>query len=72
MAWAGKPSSQQKTAASFKSRSQPKPLPPTENPHAVIPTAVLEQLSRERLATKEAYNLRLQQLLTLHEINKGG
>jgi hypothetical protein len=42
----------------------PKPLPPRENPNPAIPSAVLEQLSREQLpASKEAYQQRLAELL---------
>jgi len=31
---------------------------------------VLEQLASERLPDKESYSLRLQQLLTLHQLSK--
>src|SRR5262245_6147655 len=61
MAWAGKPNSQQKTAASFRSRRQPRPLPPPENPLGV-PRAVMKQLAAERLPA-EAISGRLQELL---------
>jgi len=69
MSWAGKPSSQQKTAASFRSRRQPRPLPPSENP-AGIPRAVMKQLAEERLPV-DAFNARLQELLAAYKLNGG-
>lgn len=49
-----------------------KPLPPAENPHAAIPSGVLEQLGREQLPpTKEAYSRRLNELLAAYKLNGG-
>ena len=43
-----------------------------ENPHGV-PKAVMQALQEETLAgDQRPYDLRLQQLLTLRELNKGG
>ena len=43
-----------------------------ENPHGV-PKAVLKALQQQTLAgDQRPYDLRLQQLLTLRELNKGG
>jgi hypothetical protein len=47
-------------------------LPPPENPHGV-PSYIMRTLANERLsADPQAFNLRLQQLLTLHELQKRG
>jgi hypothetical protein len=49
-----------------------RPLPPRENPMGV-PKAVMRALQQETLAGDlRPYSVRLQQLLTLHELNKGG
>jgi hypothetical protein len=51
---------------------RPRPLPPKENPLGV-PKVVMKALQQETLAgDQRPYSLRLQQLLTLHELNKGG
>jgi hypothetical protein len=71
MSWAGKPSSQQKTAASLKSRRQPKPLPPPENPLGV-PRAIMKQLAQENLTSDPVlWNRRLAELLSAYEKNGG-
>jgi hypothetical protein len=73
MAWAGKPSSRQKTAASLKSRTAPHPMPKlkSDNPTGV-PTEVIKQLSREGLSSDPvAFNARLQELLNAHKTNGG-
>jgi hypothetical protein len=62
MAWAGKPSSRQKTAASIRSRTASKPMPRAtfDNPNG-IPTEVIKQISREGLSSDPvAFNARLQ------------
>jgi hypothetical protein len=47
-------------------------LPPTDDPRGV-PRVVMRALQQETLAADQrTYNLRLQQLLTLHELSKGG
>jgi hypothetical protein len=46
-------------------------LAPPENPRG-IPSSVMKALAREHLPNDvDAFDLRLQQLLTLHELNKG-
>src|SRR5262245_54989724 len=50
MAWAGKPSAKQKTAASIKSRTSRKPLPQASNPYG-IPPEVMRALSHENLSS---------------------
>jgi hypothetical protein len=52
---------------------RPRPLPPKENPLGV-PKVVMKALQQETLAgDQRPYSLRLQQLLSLHELNnKGG
>lgn len=71
MAWAGKPNAQQKTAASIRSRTKPRPLPPKENPNG-IPSEVMRQLSQEQLSSDPAaFNRRLQQLLAAYKSNGG-
>jgi hypothetical protein len=70
MSWAGKPSSRQKTAASLKSRQQPRSLPPKENP-AGVSRAIMRQLAAEGLSSDPvAFNARLQELLL--KDNNGG
>jgi hypothetical protein len=45
---------------------------PPENPRGV-PSSVMKALAREQLPTDvAAFDLRLQQLLTLHQLNKEG
>jgi hypothetical protein len=47
-------------------------LAPPENPRGV-PSRVMKALAREQLPTDvDAFDLRLQQLLTLHQLNKEG
>jgi hypothetical protein len=47
-------------------------LAPRENPHGV-PKLVLKELQLQTLAgDQRPYDLRLQQLLTIHQLNKGG
>jgi hypothetical protein len=71
MAWAGKPSAKQKTAASIRSRTAPKPLPPRENPEG-IPSAVMRTLANEGLSNDPAaFNRRLQELLNACKRNGG-
>jgi len=73
MSWAGKPSSKQKTAASLRSRTLPKPMPPLkfDNPNG-IPTAVMKQISQEGLSSDPAaFNRRLQELLNAYAKNGG-
>jgi hypothetical protein len=73
MAWAGKPSSRQKTAASLKSRTAPHPMPKlkSDNPTGV-PTEVIKQISREGLSSDPvAFNARLQELLAAYKLNGG-
>jgi hypothetical protein len=49
-----------------------KPLPPKENPLG-IPREVMRTLANEQLSGDPvAFNLRLQQLLALHELTKRG
>jgi hypothetical protein len=53
-------------------RNSNRRLPPRENPLGV-PRSIMKVLSQERLSSdRHAFNLRLQQLLSLHELNKGG
>ena len=73
MAWAGKPSAKQKTAASIRSRMTAKPLPKArfENPNG-IPTAVMKQISQECLSSDPAaFNRRLQELLAAYKLSDG-
>jgi len=43
-----------------------------DNPHGV-PTSVMRQLQQQTLAgNREPYDLRLQQLLSLHQLQNGG
>jgi hypothetical protein len=73
MAWAGKPSSRQKTAASLRSRTAPYPMPKArlDNPNG-IPTEVIKQISREGLSSDPvAFNARLQELLSAYKLNGG-
>jgi hypothetical protein len=71
MAWAGKASGKQKTMLSIKSRLHPRPLPRVDPPRGV-PRSVMKALSQEGLSSDpQAYNLRLQQLLSLHELQQG-
>jgi hypothetical protein len=48
-------------------------LPPYENPHGV-PKAIMKQISQEGLSggDRQSFDLRLQQLLTMHGLNKEG
>lgn len=63
MAWAGRPSGKQKTAASFRSRRHPRSLSPPENPLGV-PRAVMKALAAEGLPLDPVkWNARLQELL---------
>src|SRR5262249_403368 len=69
MSWAGKASSAQKTAASLKSRTAPKPMPKPKswNPNGV-PNEVMKQLSLEGLSSDPvAFNKRLQELLAIKQ-----
>jgi len=70
MAWGGKTQARmtEKQRKHFL-RTSNRSLPRVDNPHG-IPSAVLEQLASERLPDKESYSLRLQQLLSLHELSK--
>jgi hypothetical protein len=54
-------------------RNTHRSLPPYENPHGV-PKAIMKQISEEGLSggDKQSFDLRLQQLLTMHGLNKGG
>ena len=71
MAWAGKPTAAQKTAASIRSRTKPRPLPPKENP-AGIPSSVMHALQSEGLSSDPAaFNRRLQELLAAYKLNDG-
>ena len=71
MSWAGKPTATQKTAASIRSRTKPRPLPPKENPNG-IPSSVMETLQSEGLSSDPAaFNRRLQELLAAHKLNDG-
>jgi hypothetical protein len=73
MAWAGKASSKQKTAASIRSRTLPKPMPKmkSDNPNG-IPTAVMHQLASEGLSSDPAaFNRRLQELLAAYKLSDG-
>ena len=71
MAWAGKPTAAQKTAASIRSRTKPRPLPPKENP-AGIPSSVMDALQSEGLSSDPAaFNRRLQELLAAYKQNGG-
>jgi len=48
-------------------------LPPRYNDPSGIPRAIQKQLALENLPSDVGvWDLRLQQLLTLHELNKGG
>ena len=71
MAWAGKPTATQKTAASIRSRTKPRPLPPKENP-AGIPSSVMQILQSEGVSRDPvAFNRRLQELLNAYKSNGG-
>src|SRR5262245_5951935 len=72
MAWSGKPNSKQKTAASIKSRTSRKPLPPASNPYG-IPPEVMRALSNEKNLSNDraAFNRRLQELLAAHKLTDG-
>jgi hypothetical protein len=72
MAWGGKYGGRMtlKQRSHF-FRSANRSLPPRENPNGV-PRAVMKALSQAGLSSDPAaFNLRLQQLLSLHELNKG-
>jgi hypothetical protein len=73
MAWAGKPSARQKTAASLKSRTALKPMPRStyDNPNG-IPSEVMRTLANENLSSDPAaFNTRLQELLNAYAKNGG-
>jgi hypothetical protein len=72
MAWPGKPSAKQKTAASIRSRTALKPMKSTfDNPHG-IPSEVMRTLANENLSSDPtAFNARLQELLNAYEKNGG-
>jgi len=71
MAWSGKPTTTQKTAASIRSRTKPRPLPPKENPNG-IPSSVMQALQSEGLSgDPAAFNRRLQELLAAHKSTMG-
>jgi hypothetical protein len=72
MAWGGKVGRMSVKVRNHFLRTSNRALPPRENPLGV-PRWVMKALQRETLAgDQRAYNLRLQQLLALHELNKGG
>jgi len=70
MAWGGKTQTRmsEKQRKHFLKTSN-RSLPAVDNPFG-IPSAILNQLASERLPDKESYSLRLQQLLSLHELTK--
>src|SRR5262245_40778807 len=71
MAWAGKPTAAQKTSASIRSRTKPRPLPPKENPNG-IPSSVMQTLQNEGVSSDPAaFNRRLQELLAVYKLNDG-
>src|SRR5262245_16670723 len=73
MAWAGKPSARQRTAASLRSRTTPHPLPKlkSDNPNG-IPAEVMQTLANERLSSDPAaFNRRLQELLAAYKLSDG-
>ena len=74
MAWGGKyqgrmSEKQHKHFLRHSNRSLPQP----ENPHGV-PKAIMKQISQEGLSSgdRQSFNLRLQQLLALNALSKGG
>ena len=71
MAWGGKVSTRmtEKQRKQFLKTSN-RSLPPVDNPHG-IPSAVLNQLASERLADKESYSRRLNELLNAIKQNGG-
>ena len=72
MAWGGKVGRMSEKVRRHFLRTSNRRLPPRENPLGV-PRAVMKALARERLPSDVAvFDLRLQQLLTLHQLNKGG
>ena len=74
MAWGGKSSSKQRTMMSFKGRQHPRRLSlPDLAPGGIVPRSVMRQLQLQTLAgDQRPYDLRLQQLLTVHGLSKGG
>ena len=70
MAWAGKPSSRQKTIMSIKSRTTPKPLPQAPSPYG-IPTEIMKALAQENISDPAAMNRRLQELLATYKLTDG-
>jgi hypothetical protein len=73
MAWPGKPSAKQKTAASIRSRTALKPMPKStfDNPNG-IPSEVMRTLANENLSSDPvAFNARLQELLNAYKQNGG-
>ena len=72
MAWGGKVGRMSEKVRRQFLRHSNRRLPPRENPLGV-PRSIMKVLSQERLSSDpQAFNLRLQQLLSLHELNKGG
>ena len=74
MAWGGKT----RTRMTEKERkhflkSTHRSLPPRENPHGV-PKAIMKQISQEGLSSgdRQSFDLRLQQLLALNQLNTKG
>lgn len=72
MAWGGKVGRMSVKVRSHFLRTSNRRLPPQENPHGV-PRRIMKALAAECLPSDVAvFDLRLQQLLTLHGLNKGG
>jgi len=72
MAWGGKVGRMSVKVRDHFLRASNRRLPTVENPHGV-PRSILKALQGQTLAgDQRPYDLRLQQLLTLHQLNKGG
>jgi hypothetical protein len=70
--WGGKAGRMSVKVRNHFLRTSNRRLPPPENPHG-IPRTIMKALQLETLAgDQRSYDLRLQQLLTLHELNNGG
>ena len=71
MAWGGKHSRMTMKQRSHFFRSANRSLPPREKPTGV-PPSVTRQLQEQTLSGNQEPYMRLQQLLSLRELNKGG
>jgi hypothetical protein len=73
MAWGGKTRTRMtEKERKFFLRNSHRRLPPQDNPHGV-PTEVIRALASEGLPSdRQAFDLRLQQLLALHQLNTKG